>query len=103
MKVVKVQYTVKNEYIEENKKNIAKVMDVLKSNPIEGMQYSSFTDEENPSTFVHINMAKDSETLSKINNIKEFKDFQQALKASQPLSPPKAVKLNLVASGFELK
>jgi len=102
MKAVKVQYTVKDEYVEENKRNIQKVMDILIANPIMGMQYSSFTSEENPNTFIHINMAKDDETLSKINGLQEFKDFQQALKASQPITPPKATKLKLVGSGFNL-
>ena len=102
MKAVKVEYTVKTEYVEENKGNIQKVMAILKANPISGMQYSSFTSEENPNTFIHINMANNVETLGKINGLQEFKDFQLALKASQPVVPPKATKLNLVGSGFNL-
>ena len=102
MKAVKVQYTVKTEYVDENKKNIKKVMDVLNANPIKGMQYSSYTDDENPNTFIHINMAKDDETMSKLNDIKEFADFRMALKASQPVSPPKQTTLILVAAGFNL-
>ncbi|MGB5818090.1 MAG: hypothetical protein WBG90_01305 [Saonia sp.] len=103
MKAIKVQYTVKPEYTEENKKNIQRVMDVLKAKPIEGMQYSSFTDEESPNTFIHINMAKDDEIMGKLNGLQEFKDFQQALKASQPLSPPKATKLKMVGFGFDMQ
>ena len=103
MRTVKVQYTVKPDYVEQNKSNIAKVMEALKANPIQGMQYAAFTDSENPNTFVHINMAADEGTLKKINEIAEFKSFQQALKSSQPLVPPRATKLNLVASGFDLK
>lgn len=103
MKAVKVQYTVIPEYVEENKRNIQKVMDVLKAKPIEGMQYASYTDDENPNTFIHINMARDAETMSKLNDVKEFAEFRMALKASQPLSPPKQTTLNLVAAGFELR
>jgi len=102
MKAVKVQYTVKAEYVEENKKNIQKVMDMLKTNPIDGMLYSSYTDSENPNTFIHINIAKDEETLSKLSDIKEFTEFRMALKASEPISPPKQTNLELVAAGFEL-
>ena len=103
MKAVKVEYTVQPEYAEENKKNIRKLMDALKENPIQGMQYATFTDDENQNTFIHINMSKDAETLARINGLQEFKDFQQALKASGPLSPPKVTKLNVVDYGFELE
>lgn len=102
MKAVKVEYTVRPEYVEVNKMNIKKVMDAIKLNPIAGMQYSSYTDNDHPNTFIHINMAKDDETMSKLNDLKEFTEFRMALKASQPLSPPKQTKLNLVASGFNI-
>lgn len=102
MKAVKVEYTVNPEYREQNIKNIKKVMDVLLANPVEGMQYSSYTDGENPNTFIHINMAKDDETMSKLGEIKEFNDFRMALKASGPVSPPKQTKLDLAGAGFKL-
>jgi quinol monooxygenase YgiN len=91
------------EYVEENKRNIQKVMDALMANPIEGMQYASFTDQENPNTFVHINMARDSETMSKLNEVPEFNQFRMALKASGPLSPPKQTTLDFVGSGFDIQ
>jgi len=103
MKAVKVQYTVKPEYVEENKQNIQKVMNALKANPIEGMQYSSYTDKENPNTFIHINMASDDETMAKLQQVQEFNDFRTALKASEPLSPPEHTDLDLVGAGFNLK
>lgn len=102
MKAVKVQYTVKVEYVEENKRNIRKVMEALNAKPIPGMQYSSYTDEENPNTFIHINMARDEETMSKLNDLKEFTAFRMALKASQPEAPPKQTKLNLVGAAFSI-
>lgn len=48
MKAVKVQYTVKPEYADQNKANIRKVMAALKANPIEGMLYSSYTSGDDP-------------------------------------------------------
>ncbi|WP_411030133.1 hypothetical protein [Spongiimicrobium sp. 3-5] len=102
MEAVKVQYTVKPGYVEENKRNINKVMDALMANPIPGMLYSSYTDTDDPNTFVHINMAKDGETMARLNDVKEFGEFRSALKASGPVSPPKQTKLNLVGSGFKL-
>jgi len=102
MKAVKVQYTVKPEYVEHNKANIRKVMEVLKNNPIPGMQYSSYTTEDDPNTFVHINMAKDGETMSKLSELPEFTTFRTELKASEPVSAPKSTNLNLVGAAFEL-
>lgn len=101
MKAVQVQYTVKPEYVEQNKANINRVMAVLKENPIEGMQYASFLQEDGQ-TFVHINMCRDEATMARLNSVSEFQDFQKALKASQPIVSPKATQLNLVGAGFKL-
>lgn len=101
MKAVQVRYTVKPEYVEQNKANIRKVMDALRANPIEGMLYSTYTLEDGQ-TFVHINIARDGETLSKVNNFQEFKEFRTALKASTPISSPNQTELTPVAAGFEL-
>lgn len=100
MIAVKVEYTVKFDFVEENKANIQKVMDALKANPVEGMYYFSSTKDESPNSFVHINMAVDQETMSKLNELEAFTDFQKALKASGPLSPPKATKMTVVGTGF---
>ncbi len=101
MKAVQVRYTVKSDYVEQNKANIRKVMDALVANPIEGMLYSTYT-VDGGETFVHINIARDGETLSKLNDVQEFKDFRMALKASGPISPPNQTELIPVAAGFEL-
>jgi len=101
MKAVRVKYTVKPEYVEQNKANIRKVMETLRANPIEGMQYASFTLDDGQ-TFVHINMAKDDETMSKLQEVEVFNEFRMALKASGPVSPPESQNLNLVDAGFNL-
>ena len=101
MKAVKVTYTVKPEYVEQNKANIKKVMDALRTRQIEGMQYSSFTTGEG-NTFVHLNMAKDQESLSQLNDLPEFSEFRMALKASGPLSPPSSEDLELVGAHFDV-
>ena len=102
MKAVKVQYTVQPDYAEENKTNIKKVMDALMANPIEGMLYSTYTHGEDPNTFIHINMARDSETMAKLSDLNEFVHFRTSLKASNPISPPQQTKLNLVGAGFTI-
>jgi len=99
MKAVKVQYRVKSEYVEQNKTHIRRVMQALKSNPIDGMQYATFTIDDGQ-TFLHINMARDSETMSKLGKLPEFVAFREALKASEPINPPTSTELNLVEAGF---
>ena len=101
MKAVKVQYTVKPGYVDQNKVNIRKVMDKLKSEPIAGMMYSSYTMEDGQ-TFVHLNIAKDDETMNKLNSVEEFNQFRKALKESEPIAPPQSTKLDLVAAAFDL-
>ena len=76
-------------------------MDRLKADPIEGMFYSTYTLEDGQ-TFVHINIARDEETMNKLNDVQEFMDFRKALKASGPVSPPKPTPLIPVAAGFEV-
>ncbi len=101
MKVVKVQYTVQPGFVEQNKANIRRVMDALKVTPIPGMRYASFTLGDGQ-TFVHLNMAKDEDTLGRLNDVREFKEFQAALKASAPASPTNVETLDLVAAAFDL-
>jgi len=101
MKAVKVEYTVRPEYVDTNKANIKKVMDRLREHPIDGMMYSSYTKDDGQ-TFVHINICRDQETMSRLGELPEFNEFQKALKASGPVSPPQASKLDLVAAGFDI-
>lgn len=92
MKAVRVHYTVQQDYVAQNRINIQAVMNALKSNPIEGMYYSSYQLEDGVS-FMHLNVARDDETMSKLNDLVAFTIFRSQLKASQPISPPKAEKL----------
>lgn len=101
MKAVQVKYKVKAEYVSRNKTNVQRVMDRLKKDPIDGMLYSTYILEDGQ-TFVHINIARDQATLSKLQEVQEFTDFRMELKASQPIEPPKATPLELVGAGFDL-
>ena len=102
MKAVIVQYKVRPEYVEQNKINIQNVANELLENPIQGMFYSAYNLEEDPQSFVHINICTDGETMSKINNVKSFQEFRNGLKASNPESPPRAMRLINIAAGFTI-
>ena len=101
MNAVKVQYTVKDEYVETNKRNIAKVMSELRliNNP--DIKYSAFLLDDGK-TFVHFVMRANEEAGSILSNLEAFKDFQQQLRNSEPEAPPQAENLTLVATAWDI-
>jgi quinol monooxygenase YgiN len=101
MKSVKVQYTVKSDYADTNKKNVAKVMADLRELAEPGIKYSTFVLDDGK-TFVHIGMYSDQEALDVVNNLPSFQSFREQLKASRPEAPPKGDNLTLVDSSYEI-
>ena len=101
MKSVNVQYTVKTEYAETNKNNIARVMSDLRELADPGIKYSSFVLEDGK-TFIHFGMYADQEALDVVNNLPSFQSFREQLKSSGPESPPKGDDLTLVDSSYEI-
>jgi len=101
MKAVKVQYTVKEEYAETNKKNINQVMSDLRKLNNPGVKYSSYVLNDGK-TFVHLGIYSDEKAMSVATDLDSFKKFQTELKESQPEVPPKADDLNLVASAYDI-
>ena len=99
MKIVKVEYQVNPDFVENNKQNILKVMDALRAKSITHFRYSSYYLGEGK--FMHYNVTN-GEDSSELNELQEFKDFLTALKASQPIIPPKPIDMELVGSNMEL-
>ena len=101
MKSVKVQYTVKTEYVETNKNKIARVMADLRELANPGIKYSTFVLDDGK-TFVHFGMYADQEALDVVNNLPSFQSFREQLKSSGPEAPPKGEDLTLVDSSYEI-
>jgi len=99
MKIVKVEYQVKPDFVETNKQNILKVMDALKAKNITHFRYSSYYLGEGK--FMHYNVTN-GENFPELNELQEFKDFLAALKNSQPITPPKPIGMELVGSNMDL-
>jgi len=100
MRAVKVEYTVKPEYVTTNKANIQKVMDELRSLGNTGILYSTYIKEDGVS-FVHFSIHKDEENI--IPSLSAFKIFSTQLKAEGLAGDvPQAVKLEMVAKSFDL-
>jgi len=96
MKVVRVEYTVQETYVENNKSNIRAVMEDLKENPISGMAYSAYY--IGSGKFMHLNHMDSEEASTQLNSKESFIRFRTELKSSQPISPPKSEELILVGS-----
>ena len=100
MKAVKVEYTVKPEYVSTNKANIQKVMDELRSLGDTGTLYSTYVKEDGVS-FVHFSIHRGEENI--IPTLATFKAFSTQLKAEGLVGEaPKALKLEMVARSFDL-
>jgi hypothetical protein len=100
MRAVKVEYTVKPEYVNTNKANIQKVMDELHSKGDVGILYSTYIKEDGVS-FVHFSIHKNEENI--LTTLPTFKAFTEQLKAEGLAGElPKALKLQMVAKSFDL-
>jgi len=97
MKIVKVTYTTKIDFSEQNQNNIKNVMTDLQSLNNQGINYTACLSTDNK-TFIHTAFFKSDEDQEFLNNLPSFKYFQEQLKASGLEVPPKQELLNLVAS-----
>ena len=98
MKVVKVQYTVKENYVETNKANIAAVMAELRSLEDTGVKYAVFLREDGR-TFMHLAATRDEEASKVIPGLESFRKFREQLQAGAETKPAQE-KLVLVDSSF---
>jgi hypothetical protein len=101
VKTVRVQYTVKKEYAEKNKENIAKVMNDLRKLNNPGIKYSTFLFDDGQ-TFMHFAMFAGEEGQKILNELESFKKFGLELKESGPVVPPKVENLSLVDSCYDI-
>jgi hypothetical protein len=101
MNGVKVQYTVKEAYVETNKANIQRVMADLRDINDPDIQYSAFLLDDGKS-FVHLVMRVNDEAQKTVSELPSFQEFQRQLKESGPEAPPKAENLSLVGSSWDI-
>ena len=97
MKIVKVTYTTKAEYSEQNQQNIKQVMTDLQALNHPGISYNTCMQADGK-TFIHTAFFKSEEDQKVLFELASFKYFQEQLKASMPEAPPKQELLTLVGS-----
>ena len=100
-KIVRVQYTAKQEYVAKNKQNIEKVMNDLREINSPGIKYSTYLLDDGK-TFMHFSLFENEDAQKVLNGLESFKQFQAELKASGPEVPPKVDNLSLVASSYNI-
>jgi hypothetical protein len=101
MKIVKVVYTTKAEYAEQNQNNIKTVMSDLQKLDQAGMFYNACLGPDGK-TFTHTAFFKSEEDEKVLLTLASFKSFQEQLKASGPEVPPKQELLTLVGSSSNI-
>lgn len=101
MNAVKVQYTVKESFVETNKANIRQVMHDLRALNSPGIRYSTFMLEDGK-TFIHFAFRINEDAQKTLSDLPSFQEFQRQLRASEPESPPQAENLSLVGSSWEI-
>jgi hypothetical protein len=100
IKIVRVQYTTKQEYAAKNTKNIEKVMNDLREINNPGIKYGTYLLEDKK-TFMHFAIFKNEDANKVLMDLESFKQFQAELKESVPEVAPKAENLSLVASSYD--
>src|ERR1044071_4279606 len=94
MKATRVIYSVKPEFAEKNKLNIESVMDEVRALNNPGFKYATYVQEDG-CTFMHFAVSDRDENAKILFELPAFKKFQQELKESMPVAPPKSEQLTL--------
>jgi hypothetical protein len=101
MKIVRVTYTTKAEYAEQNQANIKTVMADLKKLSRAGINYNVCLSPDGK-TFTHLAFMETEEDNKALLELPSFINFQSQLKGSGPEAPPKQELLTLVGSSKEI-
>ena len=97
MKIVKVTYTTKAEYAEQNQRNIKNVMTDLQKLNHPGINYNACLGSDGKS-FTHTAFFNSDDDQKILNELPSFKYFQEQLKSGGLEVPPKQDLLTLVGS-----
>ena len=96
MKVFRVQYTVRSDFVEENKKNTEAVMRELRTLNKEDLRYAQYLHEDGK-TFMHLVHYNTAEAENVLTALQSFKHFRARLDGQLEV-PPKSEAFQLVQS-----
>jgi hypothetical protein len=101
MKIVKVTYITKPEFVEKNVGNIKTVMSDLKQSNHTGISYNACLGPDGK-TFTHTAFFKSDEDQKLLNELPSFKNFQDQLKSGGLEVPPRQELLTLIGSSIDI-
>jgi len=101
MKIVKVTYTIKLDFSEQNQKNIKNIMTDLQRLNSPGINYNVCISADNK-TFIHTAFFKTEADQKVLNELPSFKIFQEQLKVNGLEVAPKQELLQLVGSSTNI-
>ena len=101
MKIIKVIYTTKPEFTEQNQANIKTVMTDLQRLQHPGINYNACLGADGK-TFIHTAFFKSEEDQQLLNELPSFKHFQEQLKSGGLEVPPKQKLLTLAGSSINI-
>jgi hypothetical protein len=97
MKIVRVHYTARPEFVATNQQNIAAIVKELKALNHPGIKYTAWLLPDGK-TFMHFDQFESEETHLILQDLASFKKFAEELESSQLEVKPKLELLNLVAA-----
>lgn len=101
MVIVKVTYTTKAEFSEQNQRNIKNVMNDLQNGNHQGINYNACLSADSK-TFTHTAFFKSDDDQKLLNELPSFKIFQEQLKSGGLEVPPKQELLTLIGSSTNI-
>jgi len=96
---VKVNYTVKPEFVAQNTQNIGLFLADFKKLLTTNFLYHVYLQEDGV-TFLHVSMYENEEIQNEILNVPSFINFQQQRDQSGLVNPPIIEKITLIGSSL---
>ena len=100
MKVTRVQYTVRSEFVAENKRNIEAVMEELRALGNGDVRYAAYLHGDGK-TFMHLVHQNTADAERLPTSLESFKRFQARLKDNLEI-PPKVEMFELAQSSVPI-
>jgi hypothetical protein len=101
MTITHATYVVKAAYAAQNKKQIGRVIEELRTLHRTDLQYSVFVQDDG-NTFIHVLLCANEEASKVFGALESFTAFQAALAESHPEVPPSVTNPTLVGSTLDL-
>ncbi|MBC7899233.1 MAG: hypothetical protein H7070_04185 [Saprospiraceae bacterium] len=101
MIAVKVTYTVKSDFVAENRSNITKFLEDVRDLNNPGIRYTVLLGDDGK-THTHLSMYKSEAAQKELLELDSFNEFQRRRDESGLEAPPKVEMMTIVDSSYEI-